>query len=222
MDIYLLGDDFRMFQFPVNPEEIVVPGEKLIETVKITSLGEVDFLAGDRISEIRFSSFFPVRFDPSYCRYPFESDPAYGVNVLIPTPEEHLKTLLAIRDSGKPVRLIITELPVNVLVLLPSVTYRSVGGEPGDIYFDVVFRAYREIKVRTVADEAPATEQRARADTKPVPKTYVVKPGDTLYTIAKSQLGSGAKWRTIYDANKAAVGPDPNTLTTGTKLVMPG
>ncbi|MGE5552824.1 MAG: LysM peptidoglycan-binding domain-containing protein [Betaproteobacteria bacterium] len=210
MDIYLVGDDFGTFHFPVNPEEIVVTGEKLLETVRITNLGEVDFPAGDRIGEIRFSSFFPAEYDPGYCQYPD-----------LPTPEEALKTLLATREAGKPVRLIITGLPVNLLVLLTSVTYRSVGGEPGDIYFDAIFRAYREVKVQTVGEPALPGEQRSRTDAKPVPKVCVVKPGDSLYTIAKAQLGSGSKWRTIYDANKATIGPDPNKLTVGMKLVMP-
>ncbi|MDI6872284.1 MAG: LysM peptidoglycan-binding domain-containing protein [Bacillota bacterium] len=210
MDIYLLGDDFGTFHFPVNPEEVTVAADKLVETVRITNLGEVGFPVGDRIGEIRFASFFPAEYDPGYCRF---TD--------LPAPEEALKTLLAIRDAGKPVRLIITELPVNLLVLLPSLTYRVVGGEPGDIHFETVFRAYREVKVRTVGEEAPPAEQRSRTDTKPVPKVYVVKPGDSLYSIARTQLGSGSKWRTIYDANKATIGPDPNKLTAGMKLVMP-
>jgi nucleoid-associated protein YgaU len=209
MDIYLLGD-FGTFQFPVNPEEIAVPGEKLLETVRITNLGEVDFPAGDRISEIRFSSFFPLEYDPGYCRY-----------VELPAPEDAIKQLQAIKDAGKPVRLIITGLPVNMLVLLSALTYSSVGGEPGDIHFEVRLRSYREIKVRTVGQATPAANQRSRTDGKPVPKVYVVKSGDTLYTIAKSQLGSGGQWQAIYDANKTAIGPDPNKLTAGTKLVMP-
>jgi nucleoid-associated protein YgaU len=54
-----------------------------------------------------------------------------------------------------------------------------------------------------------------------VPKTYTVKPGDSLWKIAKLQLGSGSKWESVYEANRETVGPDPNKIFPGQKLVLP-
>jgi nucleoid-associated protein YgaU len=57
--------------------------------------------------------------------------------------------------------------------------------------------------------------------------TYVVQRGDTLYGIASRayftndlrEKSAGAK--RIYDANRAAIGPDKDRLVVGTPLVIP-
>jgi len=216
MDFYLLSPDNRDLHFPVNPSELTVHGEKQIETVNIINIGEIDFPTGDKRAEIRFSSFFPQDYDSGYCRYPD-----------IPDPREAIEQLITWRNAGKPVRLIITDSPVNTLVLIKSVPYMVVGGQPGDIYFDIEMRTWREVKVRTAAEVgavaavAGTNSQRPRPDTKPVPKVYVVKPGDNLFKIAKLQLGAGSKWQDIYNNNKSVVGPDPGLIKPGMKLVMP-
>ena len=52
-------------------------------------------------------------------------------------------------------------------------------------------------------------------------KVVVVKRGETLSVIAKRELGNVEKWRTLYDANKDVVGPDPNQIYTGMLLRVP-
>lgn len=49
-------------------------------------------------------------------------------------------------------------------------------------------------------------------------KSYIVKQGDTLFRIAKTHYGSGAKWHQIVAANP---GLTPGTLKAGQKLQMP-
>lgn len=51
-------------------------------------------------------------------------------------------------------------------------------------------------------------------------KTYVVKPGDTLWKIAKEQLGSGFEYLKIQKANKELI-KDPNVILVGWKLIIP-
>lgn len=217
MDFYLLSPEGQDLHLPVNPGEVTVEGAKKIETVSIINIGDVDFPVGDERTGISFGSFFPRDYDQSYCQY-----------VSIPTPEEALGRLIALRIGGKPIRLLITETAINVLVLITRTTHRYVGGEPGDIYFEVSMRQWREVKVRTSAEAATLmaaspgiAQQRPRPDTKPVPKTYVVKSGDTLWKIAKKELGNGNKYSAIYEANKDIIGPDPNKIFPGQKLVLP-
>jgi hypothetical protein len=50
---------------------------------------------------------------------------------------------------------------------------------------------------------------------------YVVEPGDTLFSIADAQLGSGPKWPEIYDLNKAVIGDNPALILPGEKLMIP-
>ena len=51
-------------------------------------------------------------------------------------------------------------------------------------------------------------------------KTYVVKPGDSFFVIARREYGDGKLWRKIFDANRKEV-PDPDLLRPGQRLVIP-
>ncbi|CAN5229578.1 hypothetical protein BH18CHL2_BH18CHL2_06230 [soil metagenome] len=50
---------------------------------------------------------------------------------------------------------------------------------------------------------------------------YTVQSGDTLSDIAQDQLGSASKWREIYEANKDAIGDNPDLIQPGTELDIP-
>jgi nucleoid-associated protein YgaU len=49
---------------------------------------------------------------------------------------------------------------------------------------------------------------------------HVVKDGESLWKIAKQELGSGARWNEIYTANRDVL-PSPEALHTGQKLRVP-
>lgn len=214
MDFYLFDPSGPQLHLPVNPGEVIIRREKQFETVNIINIGEIDFPTGERVKEITFSSFFPAEYDPSYCRYPD-----------LPDPQEAMNQLTAWTVGKKPVRLIITETIINALVLVMAHVTTFRGGEPGDVYFDLTCRTWREIRVREAAQTtvlaAVKDAQRGRADMKPIPKVYTVKPGDSLYKIAKMELNSGGRWREIYDLNTEIIGKDPNLIFPGQKLVMP-
>lgn len=209
MDIFLIDASGEKFQFPVNPEEIGISREKQYETVNLLTLGEVDVAQREKIREITFSSFFPKEADSRYCRY---TD--------VPDPQTAMNRLTTWMNAQQPVRLLMTDTAVNVLVYVSAHTSRFQGGEPGDVYFDVTFRTWREMKVRPAGSVA-AAQTAARTDTKPKPKVYTVQSGDSLSAIAKRELGSSSKWNAIYDKNKALIGSDPNKIKPGQKLVMP-
>jgi LysM repeat protein len=61
---------------------------------------------------------------------------------------------------------------------------------------------------------APATVAR------PVSR-YAVRPGDTLSGIAARFAVRGG-WPALYAANRPLIGPDPNTIRSGTVLMLPG
>ncbi|GAA3307344.1 LysM peptidoglycan-binding domain-containing protein [Streptomyces cinereospinus] len=49
---------------------------------------------------------------------------------------------------------------------------------------------------------------------------YTVKPGDTLYAIARTYQVRGG-WQALYEANKKTIGPRPERIEAGTTLVLP-
>ena len=53
-------------------------------------------------------------------------------------------------------------------------------------------------------------------------RVYVVQEGDNLYDIARWELGKVTRWPEIYDLNREALGNDPDHLTPGMRLVLPG
>jgi nucleoid-associated protein YgaU len=68
--------------------------------------------------------------------------------------------------------------------------------------------------VASAATSTPTTAETAN-------ETYEVQSGDTLLLIAQQFYGDGTQWRRIYDANKDAIGADPDRLKIGMKLTIP-
>jgi hypothetical protein len=61
-----------------------------------------------------------------------------------------------------------------------------------------------------------------------VAAVVVVRPGDTLWSIAtrgmprdSTDSGIAARWRDIYAANRSLIGPDPDLIVPGQRLVLP-
>jgi nucleoid-associated protein YgaU len=52
-------------------------------------------------------------------------------------------------------------------------------------------------------------------------RTYTVAEGDTLFNIARYELGKASRWVDIYELNRDVLGRDFNYLTPGTQLALP-
>lgn len=51
--------------------------------------------------------------------------------------------------------------------------------------------------------------------------SVIVEPGESLSAIAHDELGDSDLWPSIYGANRATIGSDPDVIETGQKLVLP-
>lgn len=54
-----------------------------------------------------------------------------------------------------------------------------------------------------------------------VPRIHIVKPGDWLSKIAITYYGDMNKWKVIYDRNIQTIGPNPDLIKPGQRLVIP-
>ncbi|NAZ86600.1 LysM peptidoglycan-binding domain-containing protein, partial [Kineococcus indalonis] len=54
----------------------------------------------------------------------------------------------------------------------------------------------------------------------PAARTYVVRPGDTLYRIAVNN-GVAGGYLNLWNANRGLIGDDPARIVVGTVLVLP-
>jgi nucleoid-associated protein YgaU len=52
-------------------------------------------------------------------------------------------------------------------------------------------------------------------------RTYTVSEGDTLFDIARSELGKASRWAEIYELNREQLGEDFNYLAPGMQLALP-
>ncbi|MGQ9574801.1 MAG: LysM peptidoglycan-binding domain-containing protein [Thermoguttaceae bacterium] len=52
-------------------------------------------------------------------------------------------------------------------------------------------------------------------------RVYVVQEGDTLYDIARQELGKAARWAEIYELNREVLGRQFDYLTPGMQLILP-
>jgi hypothetical protein len=55
----------------------------------------------------------------------------------------------------------------------------------------------------------------------PGTRAYVVQPGDTIYDIARSELGSATRWPDIYELNRDTLGRQANHIAPGMRLLVP-
>jgi len=51
--------------------------------------------------------------------------------------------------------------------------------------------------------------------------SYTIAEGDTLASIADKFYGDSSLWRRIYDANRQAIGDNPDNVRVGTTLRIP-
>lgn len=218
MQIWLKGS--VPMRFPVLPSEYKVQGSRGIETVNINAVGETDLGGMRGLRTVSFSSFFPKRYNPSYCEF-------RGIK----NPQRYVKQIEQMMNCGI-VKLIITGTAINFPCRISSFEWGEDDGT-GDIRFSITLKEHRKIAISqsSVVAESQATAQTAsedtaskdtakREDTREKPKTYIVKRGDCLSSIARKLTGS-SDWHALYEQNKGIIGSNPNLIKDGTVLTIP-
>lgn len=202
-------------QLPVNPETIEYTSPYGLNTVTIASLGDVAIPGERGLKTVKFSSFFPSIYHPSYCEY-----------IDFPDPWEWVEQIEAWRDDRRNIRLIIAGTPISIPIFVESFDLEpEKAGAPGDVYYTISLTEYRPVKAKQIIESASvgvkSTAEQRPATEKTAPKARTVKSGDSLWKIAKEIYGDGAQYKKIFEANKSVIGKDPNNIKTGQKLVIP-
>lgn len=132
----------RRLKIPVLPEEIEDSMENNDKTYNVLGVGQVAVLKKPKLREISWKSFFPA--DTSA---PWVQDGARS-------PETYVEALREAMEEQETGRLIISRsglFDTNMEVSVADFTITDKGGEPGDIYYEVKFREYRDYSPETVS-----------------------------------------------------------------------
>lgn len=207
MEFWLSFNNFaEKMQLPVPPAEFSLSTGNINETINITNLGNITQIGGEELAEIEISSFFPAR-------------PAPYTTRNVPDPYAAVELIEKWRKSKKPIRLIITDTPVNLACTIESFTWGERGGSR-DVDYSLKLKEYRFVQVKQVSQVQQVVISPERPNTKPEPSNYTIKSGDSLFMIAKRILGDGNRWREIYEKNKAVIGANPNLIYPGQVLQL--
>ena len=85
----------------------------------------------------------------------------------------------------------------------------------------VLQQAYPDLCPKSDHDTAPVQPTSAVAAAPPGTRSYAVADGDTLYEIARRELGRASRWGEIYQLNHDQLGNDFGYLRPGTQLLLP-
>lgn len=209
MDYYLsFNNNEERIRLPVIPSsfEVSIPHQNT--TVNITNLGEINLIGKTGLMSMTIESFFPNQ-QYNFCLYKdFQK------------PYEYIKQLLKWKDSGKPIRVIVTGTPINYAMAIESLTYSEVDGT-GDVYFSLELKEYKFIsttgQATTTKNGTTLTTPTTTREVKSPSNSYVVKQGDTLWLIAKKVTGDDGNYKAIATKNNIT---NPDKIYVGQKLVI--
>ena len=194
VDIYIKErDGSRENRVPWLPEEIEYEsGGMPAASYDIMNRGEVAVPTGTGLATVSWSSQFPgaYRTDSSMQRGAWQD------------PQTYHNILLDWLEKGTALNILVTGYPINLDVHLENYNAKPTGGF-GDLEYDVSFIEDRDIIINSTKTKNSNSQETKRTAAKTT--TYTIKPGDTLWSIAQRFLGSGAKWSTIYNANKEII-----------------
>lgn len=179
-------------ELPINPATVEFTEKQLNQVITLLNAGEANMKGERGLKNVKLSSFFPSAKSPFY-KYA-DREPGKYISML-----EEWKTAKAV------VRLIITDMKINLAMLIDELAYSMREGDD-DIYYTITLSEYRTLNV-------PAVQSSTRVRSnglleRPAPasaKTHTVVSGDTLWGIAKQNYGSGSSYPKIYGANSGII-----------------
>ena len=230
MDLYLTEKDtgWRL-SWCLLPDKVKAKSTSNFISYNFISVGEVKIPGGQKLRQFSWSGTFPGH---AMKNLPFIKQHLYH------TPKEMINTIEKWRKNGTRLVLMLTETDLNSEVYLSAFDYTWTGGG-GDAEYTITFIEAKDVKVETVTvanqTQSKKTSNNIASGSRPASKkkstntstkseqtkTYTVKKGDCLWNIAKAQLGSGARWKEIYNLNKKVIGSNPNLIYAGQVYVLP-
>lgn len=190
---------------PVTPPDFQVELGRLVEQVDMASTGQVNLPGLQALFNEQQEFLLPAQ-ARSYTGAGWTGDPFTAVDRLVSWSQ-----------AGDVLRLIVTETPVNLPILLAPVRYGQRDGT-GDVYVTLTMRQYRELAAETVEQTNTGNAGRPAPAAQKAESAYTVVKGDTLWGICRKHYGQGslAYKLAAYNGIKNA-----NLIFPGQKVKLP-
>ncbi len=196
---------YRMFlrgtatvEIPVLPDEMKVdsPGENM--TAQVLRIGVINRLRKQGLRTVSWDGVFPARRTPLVTAEKLWSPAAY------------VKTLQGWRWRRETSQLILAgfDMDLDMRVSVEDFTYSMKGGEPGDIYYSITLKEFRDYSAREV--KLTKNNKVTVKNTRTVAVAhkrhqYTVQHGDTLLLLARREYGDDQMYTAIYEENKGII-----------------
>lgn len=148
---FFLEYNNQVVTLPVNPQSLKVISAGSNKTEEIVKLGEINLLKDMKLKTITIESFFPRSFNSSFL-----------INALLSLePLYYINFINDIRNKKKPVRLVISDTNINMLVSIDDFEYGLVAGDI-DINYKLTLKEYKVYGARQatikIENEEPVIE----------------------------------------------------------------
>jgi LysM repeat protein len=214
------NNDNEGFRLPVNPEKVAVSSSGDGENYTISKIGNVNIPKDVKLETYSIETFFPTQ-EYSFLVASFRE------------PEFYISMIKKWQSSKLPVRYMYVNgsFTINELVTIEEFNYDETGGST-DVNFSLSLKKYvnfepnkmKVIKAGNFAAPSPVKVIKKsappRQNKKEELKTYSLKSGDTLWTVAQKHLGSGSRYTEIQKLN-GIKDSQLRSLPIGLKLKLP-
>jgi Uncharacterized protein containing LysM domain len=199
-------------QMPVAPSKLETKIKNQNKTINLIDGSEVSILKSPGLTEYNFELLIPQ------VNYPFADYP----NNEFVNPKYYLDHFSSLKSNCKPFQLFIEEeisfrekfvrKVTNTMVSLEEYSIVEDAGNGFDYTVSMTLKQY----IPCVASKYPAgsgkPDKKGKKSKPPIPKSYTVKKGDTLWGICKKFLGDGLKYPQIAKLNGIK---NPNLIRIG-------
>lgn len=208
-------------QLPIAPPSLSIKIKNQNKTITLINEGEINVLKVAGLTNVTFDVRIPQTNLP-FARY---SGGFKGA-------EYFLNRLEQLKVGQEPFQFVVSRIlpsgrslfDTNMRVTLEDYDIRENAIEGFDLIIKINLKQYRGYGTKIVkispAEEPTAEVTKDRPGNPPKAETYTVVRGDSLWNIAKKHLGSGAKYKEIYNLNKGKI-KNPNLIFPGQVLIMP-
>lgn len=174
---------------PVTPPDFYVEEGRAVERLDMTDIGQAHLPGLRQLFSEKMEFLLP------------SSERNYTAGGWTGEPYAVVDRLTEWSNSGEALRLIVTDTPVNMPVLLGPVRHGQRDGT-GDVYVTLELRRYREL-AEEGTEIRPETGNKGRAAPleKKEEKAYTVERGDTLWGICRRTYGDGSLAWKLAEAN---------------------